>query len=88
VDVCENISGRTISLDISITPNPTSGEINLLSKGLSETIELSLFNLNGQLLEKYSMTGSQRITLNHLPNSIYLLYCSKTGKTFKIIKTD
>jgi hypothetical protein len=64
----------------SIFPNPTNGEINIKNHG--STSSLSLFNIDGKLLDEFKINGCKKIMLPH--SGIFILK-SESGKPIKVI---
>ncbi len=83
-----------LSNNIFLTPNPTKNNVQLKTIGLSEKIDLSLLNIQGEILWKETNitpsyeTFSKTITLEHLNKGIYILRLSHSEDIYniKIIK--
>ena len=75
---------------ISIYPVPTTDFVTIESENHKECLEISLYNLNGELILVQSLNpGSIKLDLNSLPSSEYILNVSDTEKqlgSYKIIK--
>lgn len=79
-----------IADQISIYPNPNSGQFSLQASAelLSQITTLQLYNTSGQLIQQKTYTG-QEININHLPTATYLLHIHTTKNqtiTLPIIK--
>jgi len=86
-----------IRLKVNIFPNPTSGFTNLaFNVSASDSIILSLYNLNGQLLksidqgQKKKGTYSYQIDLSTFPSGVYVLTLQTNKRKYaqKIIKSE
>lgn len=74
---------------IQITPNPATDFINLhFPNPFYDTLQVRLFDSQGKLVNKQSITDGQAIEIGHLPNGIYLLKATngKQVLTTKFIK--
>jgi hypothetical protein len=83
VDYINVLGFENMKLDsnrFSLFPNPTNGEINIKNYGI--TSRLSLFNIDGKLLDEFQINGSKKIMLPH--SGIFILK-SETGEVFKLI---
>ncbi len=67
---------------ISISPNPTSGEIQL--NGIEYPIKYSIFDLHGTLIQRGSTDG--KINFSSFESGLYLIYMNDI--LFKLVKTD
>lgn len=72
-------------LEISLYPNPTSGELNVLSQ--QAILEIQIVNVQGQIIARYVEIGTstvQKINLpNSIPNGIYMVQVlTETGQLF------
>jgi hypothetical protein len=79
------------TLNIQVFPIPTIDKIKLNIKDIDLTdFNYSLFNINGQLISKSSITLTEStIDMQNLPSGIYLLKISRSNfeiKKFNIIK--
>lgn len=73
--------------EIKIYPNPTASEINL--DGIKEKTEVVVFDSDGRVVLKKSITPNEKLKLDHLLDGAYYLRISFEGEVFtkKIIKT-
>jgi aminopeptidase YwaD len=74
--------------DIHISPNPTSGQIQVASD-LNKIIAVKLFDVRGRLiLEKSNKTNELSLNLDGLSNSIYIISIDTEHSTIikKIVK--
>jgi len=83
VDYSNVLGYENLELDsnrFSIFPNPTNGEINIRNHG--STSRLSLFNIDGKLLDEFQINGNKKIML---PNSGIFILKSENGKPIKVV---
>jgi hypothetical protein len=74
--------------ELNVTPNPTTGLINILLQSETEVKELKIYNLSGkQVYCDPSFNGGQ-VNLSHLNSGMYLINISTVDKVhhFRIIK--
>ncbi len=74
---------------IEVYPNPSWGIFNLVLNIKSETSEIMVYNLSGELVLKYSSEAYQEILdLSDMPEGIYILKVINESTTFtrKLIK--
>lgn len=74
------------SAQVAIYPNPTYGEVSLVSA--SPMTDLALYTTDGKLLHRWKSTSSfMRLDLSHLPTGLYLLKISTSaGETKTLIQ--
>ncbi len=66
--------------DISIFPNPASGQVTVKSR--NEIRSVSMLNMNGQRLSSFACNGVGEFTIHDLPKSgLYLIQVKTSGKT-------
>ncbi|MBR9921090.1 MAG: T9SS type A sorting domain-containing protein [Bacteroidetes bacterium] len=75
------------SNQISISPNPTSGDLYISGLPSDEITEISIFNINGQRLKRLATTDAI-VDLADLPQGIYLLTIKTATEviTHKVIR--
>ena len=73
-----SVNDEFLVQNITIFPNPTSGEIQVKASGLVGALNYEVFNMLGQLVKKNTL-DDERIDLTGLSNNIYFI---------KIIETD
>jgi Secretion system C-terminal sorting domain/SprB repeat len=80
---------NSIANVIAVYPNPTFDVINIDTKGNLVLTRIELFDINGKILQTHE-GDTKQITIESLPNAIYLLKCStKDGFVIKkIVKQD
>ncbi len=85
------INETSISLEMSVYPNPTT---NYLTLKVEKTDNLSyqLYDMQGKLIKNIIISSkTTNISMENLPSAIYFLKISKSNKlvkTFKIIKNN
>jgi len=71
--------------NVSIYPNPTKNELNIVVKDLSTTTDAILMNQMGQELKKYSINNAKTtLQIGNLAQGIYFILLQ--GKMYKIVK--
>ncbi|MFT5250707.1 MAG: carboxypeptidase T [bacterium] len=75
-----------ISPQFSIYPNPTNNLLNITTP-ISD-YKLNIYNIQGQLISTFSLSGSQTLDISTYSKGIYLLKLTtkSVSKTYKIIK--
>lgn len=89
VSSCTGVSEEFFEIgSIVVSPNPTSGKINIASKTYSEVL---IFDpLGNKVLSANLENGKSNFDLGELPNGVYFirLECKNISKTIKLIKSD
>jgi hypothetical protein len=89
ISVTIGVTETTISLELSVYPNPTTDYLTLKVDGF-ETLNFQLIDLQGRLIENKKVTAnSTTISMEALPEAMYFLNVTKDNqiiKTFKIVK--
>jgi len=80
-------STNEINFDINISPNPTTGLININVAGNSEDIQVSVFDFSGRKMTyPRNLNSNKSIDLSQMPKGIYLLKLeNNTGSSYKKI---
>ncbi len=84
----DNINSNTA---VSVFPNPTSDNLNLtLSTTKNEPVNVSIFNIEGKLMHKFSYTNlagtyTEQLDLNDLPTGLYYLKICLSGISNNIL---
>ena len=92
--IANDVDQFDLSQNISIGPNPTSGELNVHIKNQENqsTVQVQLYDVVGQLIFMSEKTGNDiyRWNIDHLPQGTYFLRIDHLGKKYtrKIMKTD
>jgi hypothetical protein len=75
---------------ISLYPNPTIGEVNILNKNDIKIDNISVFDLSGKLMDQIqpSSDGNIQFDINHLKSGVYIIRINTSqGEIFrKMIK--
>lgn len=86
------VQDNTLSLDetlteesIAVVPNPSNGIFTL--HGLTESVFLQLYGMNGKMVKEMTVEPNQLIHVNDLPKGTYLISMthSKGNKTLRLI---
>ncbi len=79
-----SINKKEENLDISVFPNPSTGNFNIVSISNRKILEIELSNYLGQVVVKNNYKGNKNISLNlnALVNGVYLLKISTEYKIF------
>ena len=80
-------------LKVTVTPNPTTGIIEVFANGASELtpIEIKIFSPSGKMIYNVIATGKRLIIdISDEPSGIYIIQASYKGQmnTVKFIKTN
>jgi hypothetical protein len=79
VEVCENV-GEEFSSVMSVWPNPSDNQLNILTDKKFDQLELNLYNLNGQLVYSKVFFQTELLQLEmDLPVGIYQLELKADG---------
>ena len=83
------INESSISLEMSVYPNPTTNYLTLKVE-ITKNLSYQLFDMQGKVIVSKKITdNTTTVVMESLPTSTYLLKVTdsnKTVKTFKIIK--
>jgi len=92
-ETCGEIKGTTSILPISsessikIYPNPTTGQLRVVSGGISDGGDIQIYDIVGKLVQQSpvsALSPETTIDISHLANGIYFLKVD--NKMFKIVK--
>jgi len=65
--------------EIRLMPNPASNQVTVKSK--EDILSISMYDLNGQMINSYNNPGTSEFTLHNLPKSgLYLVQVKQAGK--------
>jgi len=84
-DYVEGIEGIQNDNLVSISPNPTSDELTILTKKFSDKQSIQIYSFTGQLLYENTNFKGEKINTRQLSNGIYLLKYSD-AKSFAVKK--
>jgi len=83
------INESSISLEMSVYPNPTTNYLTLKVE-ITKNLSYQLFDMQGKVIASKKITdNTTTVVMENLPTATYLLKVTdsnKTVKTFKIIK--
>lgn len=68
-------------IGFAIAPNPATENVKVIVDQKFESVDLQLFNINGQLMVASTVSGSAFIQTAHLPAGIYYIKVSTEGKS-------
>jgi hypothetical protein len=89
ISILVGIHERSINLEISVYPNPTTNYLTLKSEDNSN-LSFQLYDLQGKIIEDKKVTANRTIiTMEALAKATYFLRVTKNNqviKTFKVIK--
>ncbi|MDJ1496243.1 T9SS type A sorting domain-containing protein [Cytophagaceae bacterium DM2B3-1] len=82
------VDGDCASSSVVVSPNPTTGEINLQMDGCNDPYQLHIYDITGRLLSQQPMPGGRdNIRLDGLAKGLYILeLVFEEGKQRKITK--
>jgi len=81
VGTIESFPNSNKSLNINVFPNPASDIITLQLPGNKCVVDIEFYNLNGQIVDKTTVTNGQ-VNVEKLPMGLYLLKAVADGKVF------
>ncbi len=92
-EVFVNVEENNISLaNLEGWPNPTDGSYHIIAKNNEAVQEVSVYQLNGNLVANYILSNADRVVvdLKDKPNGIYLIKVRTSNSThvLKTIKTN
>lgn len=80
------LNTENLTNEISVFPNPTNSNIQILNAPTNATVRIS--NLQGQLVQTQTFnTSNPVINIETLPNGIYLITINNL-KPIKIVKSN
>ncbi len=84
-DIVDVELNRVSSSELSITPNPSSGEFKINSNDLVSKMKVSIYNLQGQLiLSTQSYSGASIFTGDKLDIGYYTVIVNQDGSSSKL----
>jgi hypothetical protein len=85
-DIVSGVNTLNIRNDVSVVPNPTSGFFALKTTESFESV--SIFDLSGRLVQKFSGNTANQYNVSDLPNGMYeVVAMSKTAMSVsKLVK--
>ncbi|NQX98575.1 MAG: T9SS type A sorting domain-containing protein [Flavobacteriales bacterium] len=90
ISITTGVTETTISLTLSVYPNPTTNYLTLKIEEAYKSASYQLIDLQGKVIKSNKVDGDETtIKMEGLPTSIYFLSISDNNqliKTFKIIK--
>ncbi len=91
ISVTTGVNETTISLELSVYPNPTANNLQLkVESEALENLNFQLIDLQGKVIEnKRIMTSNTTINMEALSKGIFFLNITRNNqsvKTFKVIK--
>jgi hypothetical protein len=87
---CSGVSENALSANLSVYPNPNDGLLQISHPGIKGTLELSITDLNGRVIQSNTINCDQceteQLDLRSLPSGIYILQLrgNEVNKQFKI----
>ncbi len=78
-DFTSAVPMNSFNSEISIFPNPTTGILHL--SGISQQVEISVFNNMGERLIRKNVFGNSEISLDAFPKGIYMIRISNGENT-------
>ena len=85
-----SVEDNALSENVSVFPNPTSGDLNINFARNFETLNVDIINVNGQkvLSQEMEGVGSNTLATSRLANGVYFAQISSDegSTTIKFIK--
>ena len=72
---------KSIDELIKLYPNPTNGEL-FIETNLTESIQYSVYNVNGKIIKEGSIYGIGNIDLLNVDNGVYFIKLMHSNKSF------
>lgn len=66
------VKGET-TVNVLIWPNPTEGQFSIRMEGVVGQKEAHIMDLNGKLVQKITIKGTQQVNIRHLQTGTYIL---------------
>lgn len=85
------IEERTNQEKLKLFPNPVGNNLNLSGKTLRDTRLITIYNSGGHLVKQVDVRAgsiNQNISLEGLPNGVYMLKVNNHQRMYKILKTN
>ncbi len=83
IDVDFSVSESDMPLPFSYFPNPAEDEFYIVTE---ETFTLEIYNLIGQRVQEFRVTGSMPVSMDGLASGMYILRVKESGATGRLIK--
>ena len=83
---CTGVQNVTLENNVSIIPNPSNGNVNIIISDADKNVTLTVYNVIGQVVKTYATTESpsvfsQQLDLTNMTNGTYLLKIQSGTKT-------
>ena len=84
INTTTSINNMSVVGDFEVHPNPSTGVFNIqLSSDDMNDLEISVYNLSGELVYFDNSYNTEKIDLSALPSSVYFLEVKKNNTVFK-----
>ncbi|PWH85113.1 GEVED domain-containing protein [Brumimicrobium oceani] len=90
---CDELSiGQELFTDISVYPNPTTSQLNIVNPSNASDLKIEMLDVNGRvvLVENKELNNASEasLTITHLEKGVYTLrvYNGEGQRTFKVVK--
>jgi len=88
LDALENVlavNDEFLEANISVYPNPTSGDLQIKTSGLVGELEYQIFNVLGQTLKK-DILNNESINLSNFSDNIYFIKVTEINTNKSLVK--
>jgi hypothetical protein len=88
LDALENVlavNDEFLEANISVYPNPTTGELQIKTSGLVGELEYQVFNVLGQMLKK-DILNNESLNLSSLSENIYFIKVTEINTNKSLVK--
>lgn len=80
------VNDEFLEQNITVFPNPTSGQVQVKASGLVGDLKYSVYNVLGQNLKSKLFQNNETINLENLPNSIYFVKITEIDSDRSLVK--
>ena len=87
--VINSITSLRVQNGVNLFPNPTTGMVNLEFENLQNELEISIVNLQGEVISSRKLSKTNKVTIQ-IPGSAGVYFVTivsgKSVQTYKVLK--